>query len=344
MVAHSVILLSKCAEFRQQGEFIDVRLKVGEDEFPAHRIVLAANSDYFHVMFAHGMKESNQEVIELKDENISVVAVKILMDFMYSGEINVNDENVFEVLIAADHLQVTSVVQQCCKYLETGVVKLRFDLPTYCYVIMVADGLGLKDLKETTQRTMASMYKEICEKEDFLCHMNADILSALLCRDDLVAPSENFVFKSVMQWVKYRKEERMDVAAQVIGAVRLGLVDIKDVIEELDTEEMQAIPEIHMLVYRILMHKYRPSSSSKFALEKAKPRSMSLVGERESFFFTIILLCTRISFIERSSLIFSKIIQGVYNNLAGMQTPQPTPPLRDSRKYQLLLDKKGRAR
>ena len=51
MVAHSQILLSKCAQFREEGEFIDVRLKVDEDVFPAHRIVLAANSDYFHAMF-----------------------------------------------------------------------------------------------------------------------------------------------------------------------------------------------------------------------------------------------------------------------------------------------------
>ena len=284
MVAHSEILLSKCAQFREQGEFIDVRLKVGEDEFAAHRIVLAANSDYFHAMFTHGMKESNQEVIELKDENISATAMKIVMDSMYSGEISVNDENVFEVLLAADHLQVTSVVQQCCKYLETEVVELRFDVQTYFRVVLVADRRGLKDLKEVTQRKMASLYKEICEKEEFLSDMNADTLSALLCRDDLSAPSENFVFKSVMQWIKYRKEERMDVAAKVIGAVRLGLVDIKDVIEELDTEEMQAIPEIHMLVYRILMHNYRPSSSSKFALEKAKPRSMNPVGERVFLF------------------------------------------------------------
>ena len=274
MVAHSEILLSKCAQFREQGEFIDVRLKVGEDEFEAHRIVLAANSDYFHAMFAHGMKESNQEVIELKDENISVAAMKIVMDSMYSGEINVNDENVFEVLTAADHLQVISVVEQCCKYLT----QLRFNVKTYCRVIMVADQHSLKDLKEATERKMASMYKDICEKEEFLSDMNADVLSCLLCRDDLRTPSENFVFKSVMQWIKYRKEERMDVAAQVIGAVRLGLVDIKDVIKELDTEEMQVIPEINMLLQRTLIQNYMPSRSSAFALENGKLRSMSSVG------------------------------------------------------------------
>ena len=275
MVAHSDILLSKCAQFREQGEFIDVRLKVGEDEFAAHRIVLAANSDYFHAMFAHGMKESNQEVIELKDENVSAAAMKVMMDSMYSGEINVNDENVFEVLTAADHLQVSSVVEQCCKYL----IQLRFDVQTYCRVIMFADQHSLKDLKEAMEKEMASMYKEICKKEEFLSDMNADVLSALLCRDDLSVPSENFVFKSVIQWIKYRKQERMDVAAQVIRAVRLGLVDIKDVIEELDTEEMQAIPEIHMLLHRTVVHNCSPSSSSAFTLEKGKPRSTTSVGE-----------------------------------------------------------------
>ena len=125
---------------------------------------------------------------------------------------------------------------------------------------------------------MASMYKDICEKEEFLSDMNVDVLAALLCRDDLRTKSENFVFKSVMQWIKY-KGERLDVGAKVIGAVRLGLVDIKDVIEELDTEEMKAIPEINMLLHEALIHNSRPSRSSAFALEKGKPRSMKSVGE-----------------------------------------------------------------
>ncbi|XP_067016074.1 kelch-like protein 12 [Acropora muricata] len=273
MVSHSEIVLSKCAQFREQGEFIDVRLKVGEDEFAAHRIVLAANSDYFHAMFSHGMKESNQEVIELKDENISVAAIKIVIDSMYSGEINVNDENVFEALIAADHLQVAGVVEQCIKY----IIQLKFDVQTYCRVITFADQHGLRGLKVATESKMASMYKKICKKEEFLSDMNADVLSALLCRDDLSAPSESFVFKSVMRWIKFRKEERMEVAAQVIGSVRLGLVDINDVIKELDTEEMRVIPEIDMLLQRTLKYNQRPWRSSTFALEKGKPRSMNTV-------------------------------------------------------------------
>ena len=279
MVGHSEILLSKCAQFREQGEFIDVGLKVGEEVFSAHRIVLAASSDYFHAMFAHGMKESNQEVIELKDESISAAALKIVLDSIYSGDLQVNDENIFEVLVAADHLQVTSAVQQCCDYLQTQFVdQLRFDVQTFCRVSAIADRHGLKDLQEATQTKMAYIYKEICESEEFLSHVDADQYTRLLSRDDLSAPSETFVFKSVMQWIKHKKEERMTAAAKVIGAVRLGLVDIKALIEELNTEEMQTVPEIHTLLFDSAIYHHNPSNTSKFATEKAKLRSTTPVS------------------------------------------------------------------
>ena len=91
MAAHSEILLSKCAQFRDQSQFINVRLKVCEDIFAAHRIVLAANdSDYFHAIFTDGMKESNQKIIELKDESTSPDALKIVMDSISTGDLNVN--------------------------------------------------------------------------------------------------------------------------------------------------------------------------------------------------------------------------------------------------------------
>ena len=83
-------------------------------------------------MFAHGMKESNQEVVDLKDESILSAALKIVLDSIYSGDLRVNDENVFEVLIAADHLQVTSVIEQCCDYLQT--LQLRCTVQTYCQI------------------------------------------------------------------------------------------------------------------------------------------------------------------------------------------------------------------
>ena len=280
MAAH---LLFKLGQFRENGEFIDVRLKVDESIFPAHRNVLAANSDYFHAMFTNGMKESNQEVIELKDENLSALGFKVVMDSIYSGELFIDKKNVFEVLITANHLQMPIIVRQCCDFLDKEYIQGCIDIQTYLHLLAFADLHGLRDLKEDLHHKMASLYGQVCESEGFLSHIDADKLLNLLSRDDLNAPSETFVFKSVMQWIKHKKKERMTVAAKVIGAVRLGLVDTKDVVEELNTEEMQRVPEIQMLMCEKLLHSNMPSPNSKFAVEKTRPRSMIPVSTSKNF-------------------------------------------------------------
>ena len=50
---------------------------------------------------------------------------------------------------------------------------------------------------------MALSYQNICEDGELLTHTSTDNLVSLLCQDldDLTAPSETFVFKSVMKWI-----------------------------------------------------------------------------------------------------------------------------------------------
>ena len=142
----------------------------------------------------------------------------------------------------------------------------------------VAERLGLRDLQEASEAKMASMYKDVCETKEFLTHINADQLLSLLGRDDFNSPSEAFVFKSAMKWIRHKREERMAVAGKVIRAVRLGLVDVKIVIEELKTEEMQRVPEVNMHLQESIIRHCMPSHE--FAAEKA--RSMRPVGEKLS--------------------------------------------------------------
>ena len=73
----------------------------------------------------------------------------------------------------------------------------------------------------------------------------------------------------------------MSAAAKVIGAVRLGLVDIKDVIRELSTEEMKQVPEIQKLLLESLLYNQIPSSST-FGEKKIMPRSNGLVRDRKN--------------------------------------------------------------
>ena len=172
--------------------------------------MLASYSDYFYAMFADGMKESNQEVIELKDESLSPHVFKVVMDSIFTGKLQIQRENVFEVLAAADYLQMRNVLKQCCDFLLTEIIQSdRFDVQMYCRVWTITDKHSLKEVKEAADHKMASMYTDVSESREFPSNINADQLLSLLDRDDFNVPSETFVFISVMQRIKHKKEERL---------------------------------------------------------------------------------------------------------------------------------------
>ena len=120
--SHSEQLLSKMSELRDSQTLVDVSLKVGGKSFKAHRVVLAASSEYFCAMFTDGMRESCAAEIELKDSSLTAEAFQVILDFVYKSELNVKEENVFEVLGAADHLQMTSVIEGCSTFISEALV------------------------------------------------------------------------------------------------------------------------------------------------------------------------------------------------------------------------------
>ncbi len=72
-----------------------------------HKILLAATSDYFRVMLQGPMRESQEHFVDLK--SLTADALQQIVDFMYSGEMTLQFDNLEEILNAANHLQVRAV-------------------------------------------------------------------------------------------------------------------------------------------------------------------------------------------------------------------------------------------
>lgn len=71
-------------------------------------------------MFTNGMTESNSSDIYLRD--VSAEAFLAMLQFMYSGELEMKDRNeintlLLEILLLADRFGVTYLLQECCKLL-----------------------------------------------------------------------------------------------------------------------------------------------------------------------------------------------------------------------------------
>lgn len=108
--------------FRQKL-LCDVTLVANSVEIPAHKMILAACSPYFYAMFS-SFEESRQDRIVLQE--VDHQALSLLVEYVYTSEIHVTEDNVQVLLPAANLLQLTDVRDACCDFLQ---VQLH---PTNC--------------------------------------------------------------------------------------------------------------------------------------------------------------------------------------------------------------------
>ena len=72
-------------QFLQKKKYTDVNFVVDAHQVPAHRCVVAAQSDYFDCLLFGSMKEACSDEIVLEDTPLE--AFIILLEYIYSGSV-----------------------------------------------------------------------------------------------------------------------------------------------------------------------------------------------------------------------------------------------------------------
>ncbi|VUZ49889.1 unnamed protein product [Hymenolepis diminuta] len=205
-------------EMRRQRLLCDVVLKAGELEVPAHKNILAASSPYFHAMFTGDMAESRASVVTIGD--IDGAALALLVDFIYTAEVLITEETVQCLLPAANLLQLTSVREACCEFLQCQLH------PTNCLGIQrFADMHDCSELLQVSRRFTEQHCGEVLEHgEEFLSLTKEQLIS--LISNDHIRVSEEQVFEAALRWMRHDIATRgtPEVAAEVCGHVRFGLL------------------------------------------------------------------------------------------------------------------------
>ncbi|NP_001090290.1 zinc finger and BTB domain containing 7B L homeolog isoform X1 [Xenopus laevis] len=114
---HSSDLLSSLNEQRHSGVLCDITIKTRGLEYPTHRAVLAACSDYFRKMFT-GMPGRGKcpDVCQL--DFLKPDALGALLDFAYTATLTISNGNMRDVLRAARLLEIPCVVHACVDILQ----------------------------------------------------------------------------------------------------------------------------------------------------------------------------------------------------------------------------------
>jgi kelch-like protein 20 len=215
--SHPDLCLGAMAQLQREGKLCDVTLAVADELFPAHRVVLAGSSPYFQAMFTGDMEESRASKVTLHD--MSPVAMRALLDYCYTASISITQENVQEVLPAADILQLTWVRQQCCEFMQH-----QLDTSNCLGICAFADTYSCPELHKAAGSFAQLHYLEVLEGGEFL-ELGTEELAHLLQSEDLNVQSEEQVFESVMRWVGHNVDERKEHLPSVLQYVRLPLLD-----------------------------------------------------------------------------------------------------------------------
>ena len=86
----------------------------------AHKSVLAACSPYFCAMFT-GFDEKNKSKITLQD--VDPHALEILVNYVYTSEVDVTEDNVQTLLPAANLMQLSGLLEEFSTQLRTKISK-----------------------------------------------------------------------------------------------------------------------------------------------------------------------------------------------------------------------------
>ena len=72
-------------------EFTDVVFHIGGREFPAHKIVLASQSEYFRVLLFGDMKEASMSSVNLPEEIVPAAAFERVLQYSYTRSLDIDE-------------------------------------------------------------------------------------------------------------------------------------------------------------------------------------------------------------------------------------------------------------
>ena len=253
---------------RKEEKLCDIKLSIGGSSLNSHRVVLAAASSYFNAMFTGDMKESRQDEVALFGVEFS--ALEDLVNFCYTGRIEINVNNVQNLLCASSLLQLASVKQACVDLLH------RVLHPSNCLGIRsFADTYSCVDLVEAADDFAISNFSDVAKSEEFL-GLSPEEVVEMISREELNVRKEEEVFEAVAVWVRREIDERKDFLPELLKNVRLPLICPQYLCDKVSGDELVR----NNLACRDLVDEAKdyllmPERRNKLQSSRTKPRRCS---------------------------------------------------------------------
>ena len=256
---HSSQLLQGLWENYQEGRFCDVTLVTDGKQIKAHKIVLASFSLYFKALFDSRQWQGQDEGSVLIPD-INEPMLRTILNFAYSGQLEVNTSNVLNVLVAADFLQLPSdFVKKSCGVFLKRLVNHENRLA----MLLFANRFNAGELESHLVQYVSRYFYQISQLEDFF-ELPVEVLIRLLQSECLVvdkgqdflpsvAEQEKVVLETVLLYASHQsKEGKPELLVELLKNVRLLLLTPSDLDNLQSSADIFKYPEAKSLITHAL--------------------------------------------------------------------------------------------
>lgn len=151
----------------EDKQFSDVTFKIGDSLINAHRNVLVSRSEYFRAMFTGGMRENNEKVVSIPD--VDSTTFREILEFLYTGKIEINHNNIVPIITAAEHFQITDLKDVCYSSFDKVASEQNI-----LQILLVADSYNEQALKELCKKYILVHYDSVVKTAEFKSLITAE--------------------------------------------------------------------------------------------------------------------------------------------------------------------------
>ena len=217
---------------RRQDYLCDITLVAKEGkEFKAHRNVLSAVSPFFDRVFENEWKEKEEGIIRF--EEISESILEGVLEFIYTGHVEIHDEQSGkDLIIAADYLLLV-----CLKTFAGRFVEQLLTTSNCISTFYFAEKYQCEELVAKTRKFVHENFATVAELDEFL-DLEAEEVGRWISSDDICLAAEEDVLKIIQKWIEQKVSDRKAKFEELFRHVRLVLVSRDVLVVDIVTNQL----------------------------------------------------------------------------------------------------------
>ncbi|XP_068186327.1 kelch-like protein 10 [Antennarius striatus] len=153
--------------------------------------------------------------------DVSAEVMEVIIDFAYSGSVSVTEDNVRDLLIAADFLDIPDIVEACNNFLEENLT------PDNCIGVRRFI-ISRPQVLHKAHFLLMNKFEEVVSSKEFP-ELSLQELTDILGNDKLNVNEEKTVYEAAVRWINHAPEQRTTHLPALLSKARLALSSPDDI-------------------------------------------------------------------------------------------------------------------